>query len=173
MSAQTVMVITPAVHVAAPAPRTRGLLFWIRRYLPAEIVCTIAMLAATALVALWTDNVALLAAAAYIGETIGFYGVLAVTVYVEQRREFGGGPRTLGRTGVLLVAEFGPAEIVDSVLVRPAALIAGVWLLPDPLLGVLAGKFAADLVFYLVAAGSFSLTDRVGLRRRRETGAAA
>jgi hypothetical protein len=45
----------------------------------------------------------------------------------------------------------------------------GVWLIPDPLWGVLAGKVAADIVFYAIAAGAFTVTAKAGLRdgRRR------
>ena len=65
---------------------------------------------------------------------------------------------------LLLLAEFGPAELLDSLLIRPAALFLGVLLLPDPVWGLLAGKIVADLVFYAMAAGAFTFTDRAGLR---------
>jgi hypothetical protein len=75
--------------------------------------------------------------------------------------------RAVGRTAALLVAEFGAAELLDTFLVRPAALVLGVWLIPDPLLGMLAGKVAADIVFYAVAAGAFTVTAKTGLRDGR------
>ena len=63
---------------------------------------------------------------------------------------------------MLLVAEFGVAELLDTLLIRPAALMLGVWLLPDPLWGLLAGKVVADIVFYAIAAGAFTVTARPG-----------
>ena len=43
----------------------------------------------------------------------------------------------------------------------------GVWLLPDPVWGLLAGKIVADVVFYAIAAGAFTLTAKTGLRDGR------
>ncbi len=64
--------------------------------------------------------------------------------------------------------------MLDTLLIRPAALMLGVWLLPDPIWGLLAGKIAADIVFYTIAAGAFTLTVKAGLRegaRNEEPGA--
>ena len=152
----------------ATQPR-RGLLFWIARYLPAEITGTAAMVVAGLLAILWTDAAALIALAALLGEIAGFYAVLAVTIYLEVVRVTPTRRRALGKTGVLLIAEFGAAEALDTLLVRPAALMLGVWLFPDPLWGMLVGKIAADIVFYAVAAGAFTLTARIGLRDGRRT----
>lgn len=163
---------------AAPDTRTRPrrLAFWICRYLPAEVAGTAAMILAGLGVTVWTDNPALIAVAALVGEIFGFYIVLAITVYGEQwvhvqdashaRR------RALVRTFGLLVAEFGAAELLDTLLIRPAALMIGVWL-AGPMWGMIAGKVVADVVFYAVAAGAFTLTVRAGLRERRSDATAA
>ena len=160
-----------AEETATPdaAPRRRGIVFWIVRYLPAEVVGTAAMVVAGLLATLWTDAAPLIAVAALLGEIIGFYAVLAVTIYVEQAPIAVTRRRAVGRTAVLLVAEFGAAELLDTLLVRPAALMLGLWLIPDPLWGMLAGKVAADIVFYAVAAGAFTVTAKTGLRDGRRT----
>jgi len=153
---------------AAPGGSSRrGLLFWIRRYLPAEILGTAVMLAAGWMAGLWTDIGPLIAAAALVGEIVGFYLVLAIAIYVEQSREGDTMRGVLVRTMALLVAEFGLAEVLDTVLIRPAALTIGLALIGEPVWGLLAGKIVADIVFYAVAAGAFTLTVRAGLRRRR------
>jgi hypothetical protein len=152
---------------AADAPSRRGVLFWIVRYLPAEIAGTAAMVLAGTMVTAWTDSAAVIALAALLGEIVGFYAVLAVTIYTEQSQVSTTVHGTIGRTGMLLVAEFGAAELFDTFLIRPAALMLGVWLLPDPLWGLLAGKVFADVIFYAIAAGAFTVTDRTGLRRAR------
>jgi hypothetical protein len=153
---------------AAPGRRRRRLLFWVRRYLPAEIAGTAAMIAAGMLVTLWTTAPIAIALAALLGESLGFYLVLAVTIYGEQAAQTRNGPhgrrRAATRTVLLLLAEFGPAELLDSLLIRPAALFLGVLVLPDAVWGLLAGKILADLVFYAMAAGAFTFTDRAGLR---------
>lgn len=148
-------------------PRRRGLAFWIVRYLPAEIVGTAAMVLAGLTVTIWTDAPALIALAALIGESVGFYLVLAITIYAEQATVSSSWRRAVGRTLLLLVAEFGPAELLDSLLIRPAALLLGVWLVPDPMWGLLLGKVLADAIFYAIAAGSFTLTAATGLRHGR------
>jgi len=158
--------------------RRRRLLFWIFRYLPAEVAGTAAMIAAGLLVTFWTTAPLAIALAAVVGESLGFYLVLAVTIYGEQAPQTIGAPHgrrwAVRRTLLLLLAEFGPAELLDSLLIRPAALFLGVLILADPVWGMLAGKIVADLVFYAFAAGAFTFTDRAGLRvARPRTGAAA
>ncbi|WP_314505268.1 hypothetical protein [uncultured Microbacterium sp.] len=150
-------------------PRRRGLVFWVVRYLPAEIVGTAAMVLAGLAVTVWTEAPALIALAALLGESIGFYTVLAITIYAEQSAVSDTWRRAVGRTFLLLLAEFGPAELLDSLLIRPAALILGVWLLPDPVWGLLAGKVFADVVFYAIAAGAFTITAKTGLRDGRRS----
>lgn len=145
-------------------PRRRGIVFWIVRYLPAEIAGTAAMVLAGVLVTIWTDHAAVIALAALLGEIVGFYSVLAITIYAEQTQVARSIRSAIGRTGMLLVAEFGIAEVLDTFLIRPTALMLGVWLLPDPVWGLLAGKVAADVIFYAIAAGAFTVTDKIGLR---------
>jgi hypothetical protein len=150
-------------------PRRRGFVFWIARYLPAEVAGTAAMVFGGLLASVWTAATPLIALAALLGEIVGFYTMLAVTIYVEQVPVTATRRRALGRTGVLLVAEFGAAELLDTFLVRPAALMLGLWLVPDPVWGMLVGKVAADIVFYAAAAGAFTITARTGLRDGRRT----
>lgn len=147
----------------------RGLLFWIRRYLPAEAACTVLMLIAGLAASQAGAAPAIVAAVAWVGETVGFYAVLAATIYLEQSRVVHGRRRAATRTGLLLFAEFGAAELVDSLLVRPAALFAGVLWMPDAAWGLLAGKLVADVIFYAVAAGAFTITARTGVRAPRAT----
>jgi len=153
--------------------RPRGFVFWVVRYLPAEIAGTAAMIVAGLTVTFWTDHPAPIAIAALVGEIIGFYAVLAISVGLEQSRLGVSGRRLISRTFLLLVAEFGAAEILDTLLIRPAALVVGVWLLRDPVWGLLAGKIVADVVFYAIAAGAFTITDKSGLRRRAARESAA
>lgn len=153
-----------AAPTDASARRRRGIRFWIIRYLPAEIAGTAVMVGAGLAASAVGGNDAVIAAAALVGEILGFYAVLAVTVALEQVRL--GQRRILARTMMLLVAEFGGAELIDTLLVRPLALLAGVWLLDDPIVGLLVGKIVADVIFYAVAAGAFTITERTGLRRR-------
>jgi len=163
--------IDDSTETAKPVhePRRRGFAFWVVRYLPAEIVGTAAMIMAGLGVTIWTDSPALIAIAALLGEIVGFYLVLAITIYLEQQSVSADWRRAIVRTFLLLVAEFGVAELLDTLLIRPAALVVGVWLLPDPIWGLLAGKVFADVIFYAIAAGAFTLTAKTGLRDGRRS----
>ena len=81
----------------ASSPR-RGPVFWIVRYLPAELAGTAAMVFGGLLATVWTDTSALIALAALVGEILGFYLVLAVTIYSEQTLVSATPRRAVGRT---------------------------------------------------------------------------
>lgn len=157
-----------AQAIAPPAKRRR-IVFWIVRYLPGEVAGTAAMVLAGLAVTIWTSAPALIALAALLGEFLGFYAVLAITIFLEQSAVAATRRSALARAFLLLVAEFGPAELLDTLLIRPAALMVGVWLLPGPMWGLLAGKVFADVIFYAIAAGSFTITAITGLRGGRRS----
>lgn len=145
--------------------------FWVRRYGPAELACLITMLIASALAAQVTDAPALLAIAAIAGATVGFYGVLIVTVMREQLALLPGGANRFGlaltRSIALLAAEFGVAELLDTFFYRPLLMMAGVVVLQDAMWGLIAGKIVSDIVFYVISAVCFRVTERTGIRLPR------
>jgi hypothetical protein len=148
--------------------------FWLRRYGPAEVACLVTMLAASIVAARLTTSPPLLAASAIAGATVGFYGVLVVAVVREQRVVIDSGPpryaaRLAARTVFLLTAEFGAAELLDTFVWRPALMMAAVVLLDEPVWGLLAGKAAADVLFYVVSALGYRLTELIGIRHRRRS----
>jgi hypothetical protein len=146
--------------------------FWVRRYGPAEVACLATMLAASVVAARLTSSPPLLAASAITGATIGFYGVLVVTVVREQRRLLTPdlpryAVRVASRTTLLLSAEFGVAELLDTFVWRPVLMVSAVVLLGEPLWGLLAGKAAADVLFYVVSALGYRMTELTGIRTPR------
>lgn len=151
--------------------------FWLRRYGPAEAACLVTMLAASIVAGRLTTSPPLLAASAIAGATVGFYGVLVVAVVREQRLVVDPAlPRYAGRlasrTLLLLTAEFGAAELLDTFVWRPALMMAAVVLLDEPVWGLLAGKAAADVLFYLVSAFGYRVTELTGIRHARQSAAA-
>jgi hypothetical protein len=149
--------------------RFRRVKFWIRRYLPPEIVGTVAMLVAANVTAGFTASTPVIALSALVAESIGFYAVMGVTVYREQWAIWGRDARprlltVIPGTARLLLAEFGATELVDLVLVRPAILFGGILLTGNSTGGLVAGKIVADLIFYALAAIAFTVTLRLGLR---------
>lgn len=161
---------SPALLRGAKSPAAR-VWFWVRRYGPAELGCLVTMLAASVLAARVADSPALLAIAAIACATVGFYGVLIVTVLREQLemlpRSPGRARRALARSVALLAAEFGLAEILDTFFYRPLLMMAGVIVLGDPLWGLIAGKIVSDVVFYAISAVCFRVTERTGIRMPR------
>jgi hypothetical protein len=132
-------------------------LVWLRRYLPAEALGVAALLLGALTTLAVTGNVLLAALAGGWLEALAYYGVLIVRALWSCERIT---PRLALTTLRNLVLEFGPAELLDSVLVRPAALAGGLAFAPNPVLGVLAGKLAADMVFYLPTILSFEALRR-------------
>jgi len=167
--ARTVMTSLAFGSLRAPlATLRRSSLRWLRRYLPAELVGTPCALLCGWAAAELTGSTAVVAVAATWGENLGFYGLML-------GREL----RQRGSTSFFvavrdLFVEFGPAEALDSFVVRPGALYAGLALAPNPALGYFAGKLAADLSFYAPAIlthelqrGWARIASRDGLRSRR------
>ncbi|GIF47731.1 hypothetical protein DFJ67_6621 [Asanoa ferruginea] len=118
---------------------------WLARYAPAEAAgITGALLAAAAV-----DSPEAAAVAGTIGETIGFYTMIFV-------RDLRAGNRP-GRVVRDMVVEFGPAEVLDTLLVRPGAMYLATRALGTATSGVVAGKLAADAVFYTIAIIGYEL----------------
>ncbi len=67
---------------------------------------------------------------------------------------------TFGRNVRALVVQFGPAEALDSQLIRPTLMYwLPRWLHSVPQ-GILVAKFAADITFYIPAIISYELSKR-------------
>ncbi len=142
---------------------------WIGRYLVAELAgLTTALLAALAVTSWDPDRLAIAAYASALGEGVGFYAGFLIVRYL--REEIDGPPRR--RIAVIVAAavvEFGPAEIVDTALIRPAAMFLGSLATGNVIIGVLIGKVAADIVFYGLAITSYEVLVRRFLRRFRRS----
>jgi hypothetical protein len=98
---------------------------WSWRYVPAEICATICVILGAGLAYFFTGNRIVAAYAGVVGENIGFYGVVVwrdlrrnKALHKKAGKEFG--MRGFSKTMQHLVFEFGPAEALDSLLVRPS-----------------------------------------------------
>lgn len=141
---------------------------WIGRYLVAELTgLTAALLAALAVTSWDPGQLAVAAYASALGEGVGFYAGFLLVRYL--REEIDGPPRR--RIAVIVAAavvEFGPAEILDTVVIRPAAMYLASWATGNVIIGVLIGKVAADVVFYGLAITSYEMLVRRFLHRFRQ-----
>lgn len=152
----------------------RKLREWVGRYLPAEILGTVTALAAAWTVHAASDSLISAAVAGTIGEGLGYYGCMAVREvrYHDARHRHHGWLRRRWLTGTRtirdLLIEFGPAELVDSLLARPLFMYLLPSLLDNFTAGILLGKLAADVVFYGLAIGAYELKQRYLLVPRPE-----
>ncbi len=130
---------------------------WVRRYGLAELAGTLGSYAGYYVVTLAGGGPALAAYGAAFGENIGFYGVVGGRDYSALPAPRS--PAKLLRMLRNLLAEFGAAELVDFLIVRPGTTWLAVWLL-GPALGVIVGKVVADAVFYTIAVTAFERLGR-------------
>lgn len=145
---------------------------WARRYLPLEVVATIAALAGGLLAAAITSHALIIAYGAAWAENIGFYSV----AFVREMRAVetdsasaeiagpdagssgspaaGAAPWSWARCEASLrrlAWEFGVAELVDSFVARPFCMLAATALLGGLEVGIIVGKLVADALFYGIA----------------------
>lgn len=144
---------------------------WLERYGVAEVagLCT-AVVGSFAVRALTGSEIA----AAYggaMGENVGYYGVIIGREVVRDRRAAFALNRSYGlfgagRTARNLLFEFGLAELLDSTVLRPLAMGLGVRYFGRAL-GVVVGKFAADVTFYVPVICAYELRRYLAHSRSR------
>jgi hypothetical protein len=134
---------------------------WVRRYLPCEIAGTIAELGGAAIAYQATGSLAAAAIIATIGASAGYYSAAYVTAV---RWSYRGNNRQRWPARVLMsnllalrsvVVEFGPAELIDSIAVRPVAFYVGPQIFDNMIAGWIVAKLISDLAFYLIAIISY------------------
>ena len=132
---------------------------WLRRYLPAELLATLCAVLGGLLAG--ASGPALAAFGGTWGENLGYYGTM-LTRELRARRARKGRltPAATLRIVRNLVLEFGGAELLDSLLIRPAAMFAAIRLSGNLALGIFLGKLAADLTFYLPTILAYELRQR-------------
>lgn len=132
-----------------------------RRYLPCEIAGTAAEFGAAALAYVATGSLALAAVAATVGASIGYYAAAYISALRWSLRDQAHrqGVRRVAVASLLalrsVAVEFGPAELIDSIAVRPLAFYVGPMMFGDVLAGWIFGKLVSDVAFYACAVFSY------------------
>lgn len=146
---------------------------WARRYLPCEIAGTAAEFGGAAAAYLWTGSFVVAALAGTVGASVGYYATAyTAALRWSYRSTEGSRPLRMLTANALalrsVAIEFGPAEAVDSLLVRPLAFYLAPQLLGEVAVGWIAAKVLSDIAFYALAIGSY---ERFGalLARRPST----
>ena len=100
-----------------------------------------------------TGSVVAAAYGAALGEGLGFYGLLVIREMIQEAYFAGARRAPYGTSEMMrswrgLLLEFGPAELVDTGLIRPLAMALCTTVMGWGL-GIVVGKLVADVAFYL------------------------
>jgi hypothetical protein len=133
---------------------------WIRRYLPCEIAGTVGELGGAAIAYLATGSLAAAAITATIGASAGYYAIAYVSAlrctYGQRDGNWAARVVVANLLALRSVAiEFGPAELIDSIAVRPVAFYLGPLMFDHVIAGWIFGKLVSDVAFYLCAIVSY------------------
>ncbi|HEV3376676.1 MAG TPA: hypothetical protein VG126_05295 [Thermoleophilaceae bacterium] len=132
---------------------------WLRRYGRAELLALAGSLAGYAVLQVATGSHAAAAYGAALGDGVAYYGFLLardIAGQVAGARRASERLRAVGRSLRAMTCEFGPAELLDSTVVRPACTaIATAWL--GTAAGVVVAKVVADVVFYVPVICTYEL----------------
>lgn len=127
---------------------------WFKRYFPAEILALVGALAGASLVYFLTGNRIIAAYGGAIGENIGYYGLIiskdirkSIRTHKDKKLKYG--LRSFAKDVRNLFVEFGLSETLDSFIIRPFAMYVFPIILGSYTLGIVVGKFAADITFYI------------------------
>ena len=141
--------------------RRQKVVEWIRRYLPLEIAGWAGELGSAAATYWLTGSFAAAVVVGTIGASVGYYATAYIngvrwSYRAQQRRSWP--MRVLVANALSLrsiAVEFGPAEVIDSIIIRPVALYAGPYILGNVAVGWVVGSLVADIAFYVMAIFSY------------------
>ena len=138
---------------------------WLKRYLPAEIVGTVTAVSAASLAHLFSENLVFIAYAGSLGESIGFYStVLVQNILMISKKNRTENKRFAFSDFIKIMAsiilEFGPAGLIDGLLLRPFFMYLFPIVLKNFTLGILVGKFVGDFTFYVLVVLSYEINKR-------------
>lgn len=138
---------------------------WIKRYFVPEIVSILFAYTASYLTYDYTNNEIAAAYGATIATSFGFYGTVLVRDIKKdcgeaKKKSEQYGLKGLAKTVRNLIFEFGIAELIDVGITRPAATLGAVNLFGRGI-GVIVGKIAADVVFYVPAIIAYETRKKI------------
>lgn len=145
----------------ARATTRQKLMEWVRRYLPSEIAGTVGELGGAGIAYLLTGSMAAAAITATVGASLGYYAAAYTAAVRWALREHGHRPAVTRLVVANLFAfrsvaiEFGPAELIDSIAIRPLAYYVGPMLFGNLVAGWIFGKLVSDIGFYVLAIFSY------------------
>ena len=135
---------------------------WLKRYLPAEIVGTLTAVGAASITHIYYENLVLIAYAGSVGESIGFYATVLIQNLLIAGKKHKAENKTFSffdffKIVTSIILEFGPAGIIDGLLLRPFFMYVFPTVLKNFTLGILVGKLVGDVTFYLLVIMSYEI----------------
>ncbi len=138
------------------------ILEWIKRYIPAEIAATLGAIIGASSIFYLTRNRILSAYAGAIGDIIGFYIIILLRdIFKSIIKPKSNNKRydklSLAKDVRNILIEFGPAEILDNLIIRPFFMYLFPLFFNNYAFGILFAKVSADIIFYLPTIFSYEL----------------
>ena len=135
---------------------------WLKRYLPSEIIGTFTALGVASVTHAFYKNPVFVAYAGSIGEAIGFYSTIFIQNILFARKKYKSENKhfsfsVLSKIITHIVLEFGPAGLLDGLLLRPLFMYLFPIYLKSFTFGILVGKLASDLTFYILVIVSYEI----------------
>lgn len=138
---------------------------WILRYAPSEILGTITAILGVLLARFLfgEENKILTAYFGTMGENVGFYSLIIRKEYKEVRLR---NPNSsifsnIWKTILGIIFEFGPAEALDSLALRPFFMFLGLSYFESASVATIIGKICADVTFYIPTIFLFEVKKRI------------
>jgi hypothetical protein len=130
---------------------------WLKRYLPSEIAGTITALIAAYIAKYYGSSPLIIAYAGSIGEAFGFYSIIFIQQIIAETKTHHNSLKFQNYLIIIatILLEFGPAGLLDDLLLRPFFMYWFPFLLKNFALGIIAGKFAGDICFYFLVILSY------------------
>jgi hypothetical protein len=142
---------------------------WFKEFLPAEFFGTITAVVAASIAHFFYDNGIFVAYIGAIGEAIGFYLTLLIQRIVAVCKKQPQNKKKINRYNFSLIVanlvlEFGPAGIIDGLLLRPFFMYLFPVLLANFTLGIFIGKLVGDVTFYVLVILSHGIKEKIKKR---------
>lgn len=143
----------------------RKLAEWSKRYLPAEVLSTAITLVSAWLVHQQGGGALTVALVSTWSGNISYFGYILTADILGSIRAHRIANKQFTATSAMvnlrsLVIEFGLAEAMDSLLIRPLIMYYVPLIIADFTSGILLAKLAADTVFYIPAIVGYELNKK-------------
>ncbi len=130
--------------------------YWLYRYLPAELAGNVFSITAGYVIRNYATNQLLIAYGTTLFDSLGYFSVIIIRDLLKSTKQHHTTQKrytkhSLARDLALLLAEFGFAEMLDIVVIRPYFIYALPLVIKPLGLAIFMANTAATIVFYLVA----------------------